>query len=459
MARQIKGRIFKRGKSNYYYLQFYLNGKQIVQALKDENGNSITSKTSARKAADIVLAPYMAKDSIQRRKQAVDALKTAKEKAADLERQNHVIKLVDAFDLSLKKPKSRQASKKVIAYKKTYWNDFVAFLNHRFPDIVVLNDVLTSHAEEYVEHLINYGKFITDISLKNNKKSSVYKKKNNSLSPRTINGYITAIKEVFKLLKRDSELEENPFDIISKLKKKAEPREAFTLKELEKISQTADDFTRALFIVGLCTGLRQGDICTLRWIDIDFKDNIITKATGKTGKEVIIPILPPLLEFLQEQKESSEAGEYVLPIHAKMQRDNPSGITYRVKNMLESNGITTTRKSATGRNISIKGVHSLRHSFCYYCGLYNVPLAVVQAAVGHITPEMTRHYSMHATKSDMKEAFKKLPYMFGVQHQPRILDISADEIAREKLIELARNLPIEKVNQILQQLSVEYCSH
>ena len=39
------------------------------------------------------------------------------------------------------------------------------------------------------------------------------------------------------------------------------------------------------------------------------------------------------------------------------------------------------------------GFHSLRHSFVSLCANAGVPLAAVQAIVGHSSPAMTRHYS------------------------------------------------------------------
>ncbi len=446
MSRSVKGRLYTRGKSKVYYLQYYLNGKEIRCALKNDKGEPITTKAAAQKAANALLAPLAAKDEAQRRQQAVDALKSAREKASELERKQKAIKLDKAFELAMAKPRGRTPSDKVLTYKKSYWDDFVFFLNTKYPDILHIDEVTCFHAQEYTQYITNNGKFQRDIKLKSAKKGK-YQKKINLLSPRTVNGYITAIKEVFSLLQRDVELSENPFSVIPKQKIAAENRDAFSLEELELISKTADDFTKAIFIVGLCTGLRERDICCLKWADVDFKAGFITRKTGKTGKEVNIPILPPLAEFLREQKDKSEDNDYVLPEHAKMYQKNSTGITYRVKQMLESNEIETTRKTATGRAVSIKGVHSLRHSFCYYCGLYNIPLAVVQAAVGHMTPEMTKHYSMHATKSDMQEAFAKLPYMFGVNKNNLLAN--SQETERDELLKLISRVSLEKVKKTL----------
>ena len=212
-----------------------------------------------------------------------------------------------------------------------------------------------------------------------------------------------------------------------------------------------------LFTVGLCTGLREADICLLEWKEIDFNNSLILRKTRKTQKDVMIPIMPPLRKFLNAQYEKSKDSDYVLPVHAEMYKENPRGISWRVKKFLESLGIETTMQlPGRSRAVSIKDVHSLRHSFCYYAGLYNVPLAIVQAVVGHMSPEMTRHYTMHATGNDIKKAFENMPDMFGVldtTSESKLITENAPE--REELAQLAKSLPIEKVRQLLHQAKLQ----
>ncbi|MFA6714136.1 MAG: tyrosine-type recombinase/integrase [Victivallaceae bacterium] len=191
----------------------------------------------------------------------------------------------------------------------------------------------------------------------------------------------------------------------------------------------------------------------MKWIEIDLNHNPIRRLTQKTDKEVIIPIMPPLKKFLEKQYSISSKDKYVLPGHAEMYQTNPSGITWRVKKFLESLGIKTTKvPEGRKRAVSIKDVHSLRHSFCYYAGLYNVPLAIVQAVVGHMSPEMTKHYTMHATSNDIKKAFLNMPDMFEVldiTSETKSIEVIDSDPERLEMAELSRTLPIEEVRNIL----------
>ena len=230
---------------------------------------------------------------------------------------------------------------------------------------------------------------------------------------------------------------ENPFDSIQLLQEKQETREAFTQKELEKILNSAPPFIRAIFVVGFFTALREGDIATLRWSEVLWEQGIIRRKLLKTGAIVEIPIMPPLASFLQQQFGANE--EYVLPEHAKMYLENPSGISKRVKKFLEEDlGIRTTKKiPGRKRELSVKDVHSLRHTFCYFAGIAGIPLVVVQSIVGHMTPEMTAHYTAHADRETKKEKLSALPFFKGM----------IESVERKVLLEQTREQLIDCIKK------------
>lgn len=149
----------------------------------------------------------------------------------------------------------------------------------------------------------------------------------------------------YQLLARDAGIAENPFSSIPRLKKNAETREAFSEEELGVIRDNLDDFTQPLFTIAIATALREGDICTLKWSEIDFKRDLIIKRMRKTGNMVEIPIMPPLRVYLWQLHTDSAESEYVLPMHAEMYLNNSSGVSYRIKQFLENKYRITTTKT------------------------------------------------------------------------------------------------------------------
>ena len=351
------------------------------------------------------------------------------------------ILLAKAFDLSIKKPRRHSASDVHISKKRARFDDFVSYMQKSYHDIKYLSQVRKSHAESYIHHIRTEGRFDKTVVFKNHLKKdgnqSKYERKERKLSPSTINSYQKSISEVFNILADDAGIFENPFAKIPLLQEEGESREAFTETELASICANWDEFNRKIFMTGFFTALREGDIATLKKDNVDFENLIIHRKMLKTGKLVEIPIMPPLEAFLREQIAlSGECEEYVFPDLARMYISNPSGISYRVKSFLESLGIRTSRKvPGRDRAISVKDVHSLRHTFCYFAGVAGIPLVVVQSIVGHMTPEMTSRYTAHADRKTKREKLSALT-SFGAM---------VAETRRTALVEQTRRAIIDKV--------------
>jgi len=337
------------------------------------------------------------------------------------------IELKTAYDMALKKPRRYKSTEAQKAGKSSYWRDFISYLGKNFPDVKFLSDVRNKHAEEYIHSLRTNGRFDKKVQFKNHlkktKKLSTYTRKEKKLSARTINVFHQSIAEVFSLLGKDAGILDNPFAEIHKTQDNSEPREAFTEKEIKLIRENWNDFIKCIFMTGFFTALREGDICTLKKNEIDFDNRIIRRKLLKTGKLVEIPIMVPLEKFLKEQIAVSGNSEYIYPEHAKMYLENCSGISYRVKSFLENLGIQTTKKvEGRDRAVSVKDVHSLRHTFCYFAGISGIPLVIVQSIVGHMNSAMTSHYSAHADRQAKHSKMLLFPDFLN-QIDPAIIDV------------------------------------
>lgn len=92
-----------------------------------------------------------------------------------------------------------------------------------------------------------------------------------------------------------------------------------------------DPFVRPVIVTGVCTAMRRGDCCMLRWKEVDLKENFVRVKAAKTGETVEIPLFPLLRAELDQHKRGS--SKFVFPEQAEMYRENAQGITYRVKNV------------------------------------------------------------------------------------------------------------------------------
>jgi integrase len=333
----------------------------------------------------------------------------------------------------------------------------LAFLADRYPAAKTLRAVNREMADAYIRHLQVTGKYERGIHFQRTgrRKEISYLRPAGSISAKTVNDYLGDIKQVFTTLTPDAGLPVNPFAHLSKQRAQHSEREAFTAEELQLIGQRADPFLYPLFAVGITTGLRAGDICTLRWAEVDLAGGWINREMLKTKRVVRVPLLPSLRQYLSSLPRS---GELVLPDLAAMYHQNPTGITYRVKRFLASLNITSTKRvPGRSRMASTKDIHSLRHTFVYVAAASGIPLPVVQSIVGHFTPRMTQHYANHANDKLKAETIQRLPDYLGLpgsDTQPSLRPALTNE---EKIAQIAalvdneRSTLAEQIQAILRK--------
>ena len=152
------------------------------------------------------------------------------------------------------------------------------------------------------------------------------------VAAKTWNDTLKLLRATFKYLLPAGAI--NPFSDTPTKDTETVFRIPFTPEELKAIVEVArdDEFIRPLLVTGICTAMRRGDCCLLKGDDVDMQRRFITVKTAKTGVTVSIPIFPMLYDELA--KRTIKPGKYVFADQAAMYRENPDGITWRVKKVL-----------------------------------------------------------------------------------------------------------------------------
>jgi len=120
------------------------------------------------------------------------------------------------------------------------------------------------------------------------------------LAPSSVNVEMKIIRSMFTAAERDLLISRNPARLVKSLKVTpgVETRRAFTIKELGRIYAVTSGEMRGLFLAGLFTGQRLGDVARWRWVNVDFEREEIRFTTRKTGRRQIIPMAGPLRDWL-----------------------------------------------------------------------------------------------------------------------------------------------------------------
>lgn len=149
-----------------------------------------------------------------------------------------------------------------------------------------------------------------------------------------------------------------------------------------------------LILLAINTGMRIGELCSLRWRDVDLDEGLFNVRNyndgdrdaflTKSGQERPVPISFQAREVLEEIAERRGRSGYVLR-GAKGGRLNKQYASKRFKHYV--------RKAKLPENITF---HSLRHTCASWMVQEGKPLAMVQAILGHSDIQVTQKYAHHA---------------------------------------------------------------
>lgn len=163
-----------------------------------------------------------------------------------------------------------------------------------------------------------------------------------------------------------------------------------------------------LIQVAVCTGLRRGDLVSLRWRDVDLDQRLLTVRnqeghTTKSGHEHRVPLRSSALEVLQRRHEE-DGGPHDGPVFTDRDGDpiKPDRVTKRFKFFV--------RKADLKEKEELH-FHSLRHTCGAWLASAGVPLRVIQEILGHSSASVTEIYSHlqpDVMGDAMEEAFDNL---------------------------------------------------
>ena len=308
---------------------------------------------------------------------------------------------------------------------QTCWNDFAAFAVDQ--GIQSISMVTEKIAVQYINQLRTKGKYAA-FEYKRGNGSISAPPRERKLSSTTINKYLAVLKLIFNVLLRGKYCLENPFEYVNRLPKDQVDREIFIPEELHRLGQFQTHEMYPILIVGCFTGLRLVDICHIKWEYYDSERRWLSGIQHKTKQPYEMPVLDSLYRFLNRLEQNRSAGSYIFPELAALYEKNPGLISKKFKELLQEAGIENATQHVPGRSklVSVKDIHSLRHTFAYIAGMSNIPLAVVQGVLGHMTPTMTKHYMAHATEEDKRKHLQALPdFLTGGRKR----DLTRDRIA------------------------------
>ncbi len=210
------------------------------------------------------------------------------------------------------------------------------------------------------------------------------------VAPGTVNRELTFLKTLFNKAVEWGRLESSP---VAKVKKFREPNfkeRILTASEMVRLLDVSNSHLKPILIVALNTGMRRGEILSLKWENVNLSKRHIHIEDSKSGKSRDIPMNNAVVEALSVV---AQYNKYVF--HNPVTKEPLKSIRSSFK---------TARKRA---EIKYLRFHDLRHTAATRMVEAGVDLVTVSRMLGHSTIQMTMRYA-HPTPENMRLAVSKL---------------------------------------------------
>ena len=219
-------------------------------------------------------------------------------------------------------------------------------------------------------------------------------RKKEGVEDSTVNRELACLRKMFNKAMDWGYLEKNPVARIQFFSEKNNMKERVLTEDEEKrLLNSCNSVLNPILITALQTGMRRGEILSLRWSDVDIDQKEITLSNTKSGRSRVIPINNELLDVFYQLLREKVSDIWVFL--------NP-----RTKEPFKD-----VKKSFHGAcaRAGIKNLrfHDLRHTFASRLVQRGVDLITVKDLLGHSSVRITERYT-HSNKSLKAEAVGRL---------------------------------------------------
>lgn len=206
-------------------------------------------------------------------------------------------------------------------------------------------------------------------------------------TPKTINNHLAALKKSLDVARRWKKVG-GALPEITFLKVPPPPFTFLTFDDAAKLVSHTDAEWRALVLVAIRTGLRQGELLALKWEDVDLGTGVVhvrrnvyrgrLQESTKSNKTRDVPLSPEAVTALRPLP-SRFVGGFVFG---------------NGREMLTAGACKwPLYRAAKSAGIKRLGWHVLRHTFASHLAMRGVPMRTVQELLGHASGAMALRYA------------------------------------------------------------------
>jgi integrase len=270
---------------------------------------------------------------------------------------------------------------------------------HTFSELVdhfINNGALEHHrsAKDSLRHLNYWGERLGDYALVHLTPERLGKERlllietptnrGEKRSSATVNRYMATLSSVLSYACRQLRwMDDNPCFNLIKLKENPGRDRVLTQEEVQRLMaaclQSRNGYLYCIVLLAFTTGMRQGEILSLTWNQIDFDNKLAHLKETKNGTPRSVPLVEAVIEELWQLFQS---------------RDPAKSLIFASKTVFGKIDINKAWNEALKR-ASIEGFvfHSIRHHFATLAARSGASNLQLKTALGHKTLQMLERYT------------------------------------------------------------------
>jgi integrase len=215
--------------------------------------------------------------------------------------------------------------------------------------------------------------------------------------PATTNRNLARLRRLFNIAVSWDLLEESPMKNFKQLPENNRRHRYLTVQESERLVQACiSPRVRGVVQIALHTGMRMGEILSLRWQDINFSVGLILIPDSKNGHPRHIPMDGAVVDLLTNYPHHPGSDL----VFANVDGGKFKGIRGGFKNACKRAGL-----------VDLRG-HDMRHTFASQWVMAGGDLYLLKEILGHRSIVMTQRYS-HLSPQFTRSAVNLLDKIYG----------------------------------------------
>ena len=283
--------------------------------------------------------------------------------------------------------------KKNTVKKSTYYNYSYSVEKYLYPRF----------ADQDITQIKDYNDFIEKLT--------------DTLAPKTVRDIITKLKEIINFYEEEhnTKLNIKKMSLPKMNKKEIQILSNKEKQKLEKYCIQQNDLKSLGILICLNTGLRVGEVCALRWENVDFEtrrihvektiERIYSKEENKTiviidtPKSITsvrtIPINSKLYNILKQIRGKSKKTDFVLTGSSEHYVE-PRNYQYHFKEILKRSKVKKYK------------FHTLRHTFATNCIEAGMDIKSLSEILGHADVSITLNIYVHSSDKIKRKYLEKI---------------------------------------------------